>query len=342
MQSLSLLLLSLIFAGAVAMVWWAGIQLSNATDVLDQRLGWGDAFGGLILLALVTNLPDIAIVSSAAISGNVGLATGSLLGGVAIQTVVLAIMDIVGGGSGTPLTSRTRTLIPALEALMVIVGLTLIVMGSQLEPMTRFRIEPAALVIFLIWIVGLLVVRKANAGLAWKLDQSGDEPPSPASRQQDDRSTPRIAGMFLLAALITLVGGVMLERSGDAMATRLGIGNVVFGATILAAATAIPDISTGIQAVKLGNHQLAISDVFGANAFLPSLFLLAGVLSGQAVISASGATNLYLAAFGVMLMSIYLVGLVFRNHHTVFRMGFDSLLVIAVYVIGIGGLLLVG
>jgi cation:H+ antiporter len=58
-------LLAVMFLGAGAAIW-AGIQLSEQTDVLTMRLGFGSALGGLILLAIATNLPEIAIVAAAA------------------------------------------------------------------------------------------------------------------------------------------------------------------------------------------------------------------------------------------------------------------------------------
>ena len=63
-------LLVVVFVGAGAAIWVAGIQLSDQTDVLTMRLGLGSALGGLILLAIATNLPEIAIVAAAAVSGD--------------------------------------------------------------------------------------------------------------------------------------------------------------------------------------------------------------------------------------------------------------------------------
>src|SRR5260221_2477861 len=92
-QSLSLPILLLLFlAGAVA-VWLAGIQLSNTTDVISSRFGFGPALGGLIFLAIATNLPEIAITATAARSHNLRIATGNILGGIAIQTVGLVSLD---------------------------------------------------------------------------------------------------------------------------------------------------------------------------------------------------------------------------------------------------------
>ncbi len=341
MESLSLPVLVAIFAAAAGAVWWAGIRLSDATDVLQKRFGWGEALGGLVLLAIATNLPEIAIVVSAALGGSIGIATGNLLGGIAVQTLVLAVLDIAGGWSRVPLTSRTRSLVPVIEATMVIAALTLLLLGSQVDPITIVRVEPTAVMIVAVWLAGLLVVRRAKSQLFWKLDDPEQTPPATEQKDDGDSSTGKAAWIFAGAAVLTLAGGVVLERTSDAIATDIGMGSAVFGATVLAAATSIPEISTGLQAVRLGDHQMAISDVFGGNAFLPTLFLLAGVISGEAVISSMTRTDIYLAALSVIVTCLYLVGLVLRSHGTVARMGYDSLLVTVVYAAGIVGLILV-
>ena len=45
-------------------------------------------------------------------------------------------------------------------------------------------------------------------------------------------------------------------------------------------ATALPEISSGIAAVRLGDHQLAVGDILGGNSFQLTLFLLADILAG--------------------------------------------------------------
>ncbi len=70
----------LIFSVAAAVVWRAGTALSNTTDVLCKRFKLGEALGGIIVLAIVTNLPQIAITISAALNGQVELRVGNILG----------------------------------------------------------------------------------------------------------------------------------------------------------------------------------------------------------------------------------------------------------------------
>jgi cation:H+ antiporter len=93
-HSLSLLvLLPMFIVGAIA-VWIAGVQLSNTSDDLSDRFHLGEALGGLIFLAITTNLPEIAITSAAALSHNLGMAIGNILGGIAVQTLVLVGLDV--------------------------------------------------------------------------------------------------------------------------------------------------------------------------------------------------------------------------------------------------------
>ncbi len=68
LSSLPLVVLVGSFVVAGSIIWISGIQLSNTTDILSDRFGLGQALGGLILLAFVTNLPEIAITTTAALN----------------------------------------------------------------------------------------------------------------------------------------------------------------------------------------------------------------------------------------------------------------------------------
>src|SRR5207253_5180412 len=124
------------------------------------------------------------------------------------------------------------------------------------------------------------------------------------------RSTLAVAGIFAGACAITLLAGVGLELSGETLANRAGVGGVIFGATVLAVATALPEISSGIAAVRLGDHALAVGDIFGGNAFQLCLFLLADLIAGSPVLPTAGRLNSWLASLGVGLTAIFAFGVV--------------------------------
>ena len=348
-ESLSLPVLLLIFAAAAAAVWVAGIKLSDTTDILSSRLGLGEALGGLILLAIATNLPEIAITASAAWSGDLSIAIGNILGGIALQTIVLVAIDIFGIGRKNPLTYQAASLGLVLEAVLVVAVLIVAVMASQLPSSLIFaRVAPGGLLIALLWIAGIWLIGKARNDLPWheKGDAPGgqDKPRGHSAKQKDQTAqdkkhgTMRTALIFGAAALVTLAAGIALEKSGDAIASRIGMSGVLFGSTVLAAATSLPELSTGLTSVKMGDYQLAVSDIFGGNAFLPVLFLLAALISGQAVLPQAQSTDIYLAGLGVLLTAVYIYGLIFRPQRQILRMGVDSFIVLVLYALGIVGL----
>lgn len=349
-EGLSLPVLLSIFAGSAGVIWIAGIKLSDTTDVLSVRLHLGQALGGVILLAIATNLPEVAITASAAASGNMELAVGNILGGIAIQTVVLVALDAFGMKEKVPLTYKAASLTLVIEGLLVVTVLIAAIMATQLPAsLIAARLTPGAVLIFILWIAGVWLIGRANKGLPWH-EASGDAPDAqekPKGHSQNAKEqgaggkamgTGRAVLVFALAAAATLVCGVLLERSGTVIAGHIGMSGVLFGATVLAAATALPELSTGLAATRLGDYQLAVSDIFGGNAFLPVLFLLAVLISGQAVLPHAQATDIYLAGLGVLLTCMYLFGLIFRPTRRVLGMGIDSLLVLVFYVVGIAGL----
>ena len=277
-------LLVLIFLAAAAVTWVAGVSLSKTTDALDARLGLGDELGGLILLSIAGSLPELAITISAAASGNLPLAAGNLIGGIAIQTMVLLVCDFVVGPS-RPLTYLVGALTPVLEGLLVVMVVAGVEMGALLKKTTAIggRVSPASVAIVVVWVVGLYVINRARKDPRWKVEMPGS--------QRGRRTSPRAASGAGASVRRRLdrAGGARLRsrvrrdarRRRDARGERqpargtVGVNGVIFGATVLAGATALPEISSGIAAVRLGDHALAMGDIFGGNAFQVCLFLVA-------------------------------------------------------------------
>jgi cation:H+ antiporter len=138
----------------------------------------------------------------------------------------------------------------------------------------------------------------------------------------------------VLASAVTLLAGVGLERSGNELADNLGINGVIFGATILAAVTALPEVSSGIQAVRLGAVGLAMSDIYGGNAMQLTFFLLADLLAGRPVLPTASAQSLLLGALGAIVTACFIFGLLARREKKVLGLGPDSLVVLFTYIGG--------
>lgn len=344
-SGLPLVVLVLIFLAAAGVVWFAGIYLSKSTDALSKRLHLGEALGGLLLLAIATNLPELAITCSAALRHDLGIAIGNILGGIAIQTLVLVLLD--ASIADKPLTYFAASLDLVIEATIVIGVLGIALMGTQLPSSTIFaRMTPGSIFIVILWMVGMWLVRKARTGLPWHEQgrAPGSQPARKGGKDNSEEAHPSMTHdvvVFALASVATLAAGIVLEESGTSIAGSIGLSGVLFGSTILAASTSLPEVSTGLASVRLGDYRLALSDIFGGNAFLPVLFLLADLLSGNAVLPGAHRTDIYLTSLGVLLTMVYIWGLIFRPQRQYFRLGPDSLAVLFLYVVGLVGLVLI-
>jgi len=326
--------------------WGAGIELSRTTDAIDRRFGLGEALGGMILLAVAGSLPEVAITVSAAAHGDLGLAAGNLIGGIAIQTMVIVICDAVASREEA-LSFLVGSLVPVLEGLLVVVVVSGVLMGALLPASVRIGpMSPASIFIVVAWVTGVYVLNRVRNSPAWSIEMPGSRPGRPhrrvrhpAEKPAPSTITPRRAiVVFALASAVTLAAGVVLELTGNTLATRQGINGVIFGATVLAVASALPEISSGIAAVRLGDHQLAVADIFGGNAFQVCLFLLADLIAGKPVLPSAGDLNGWLAALGVALTIVFAFGVIVRPRRCYLRLGIDSVLVIVVFGLGLAGL----
>lgn len=335
-----------IFIAGSAATWVAGIYLSRTTDVLDERWKLGEAFGGMVLLAITGSLPELAITVTAALQHRLDIAAGNLLGGIAVQTGVLIICDYFVTEK-KPLSYLVGSLVPVVEAALV-VGLTsLALLGALLPPSdVMLRMSPASIAIVAVWLFGMFVIKRVRDTPKWSVDMPGSRPGRPHRRVHHetrvhpyhDMSTWKVVAIFAAGSVVTLVAGVALVQSGTALANTYGIGGVIFGATVLSIASALPEISTGIEAARLGDNQLVMGDIFGGNAFQVTLFVVADLIAGKAALASAGAQNSWLAGLGIVVTMVYATSIIVRPEKNYFRIGLDSIIVLVLLIIGIAGL----
>jgi cation:H+ antiporter len=232
------------------------------------------------------------------------------------------------------------SLIPVLEALLVVVVLATVLAGAALPQSVNVGgASPTSIAAVVLWVAGLWVVSRTQKAPAWKIDMPGSEPgrahrrmKHPAERRPyAKRSTAFVASVFAAASAVTLGAGVALQASGNVLADRIGLQGAIFGATVLAAATALPEISSGIAAVRLGDNQLAVGDILGGNAFQITLFLLADVLAGTPVIIAARRSDVWLGGAGLLMTAIAAAAVIARPKRTYLWLGTDSIALVAVY-----------
>lgn len=337
------------FMVASAVIWLVGTRLSAYADVIAERTGLGQAFVGLVLLAVATSLPELAATTSATVTGKPALAISNLLGGVVMQTAILVIADVVMGQRALTYFAPRPVLL--LEGVLLIVLLAIVLIGTVLADLFAvFGVSAWSVVLLVSYLLLLHLLRQYEGHGRWQpvqspqgreddaTDERADDGPARRRPSDDyqDWSMTRLLLSFAVGSTIILVVGVTLTQVADAVAVQTGLGASFVGAVFLAIATSLPELSTTIAAIRLGAVAMAVSNIFGSNAVDVTLIFLADVLHRDGpVLAAVDRSAIFLTTLGIVVTAIYVIGLIERRDRVIFRMGYDSAAVLALYVGGL-------
>ena len=325
-----------LFALVAGAVWLAGTRLAAFADEISDRRRMGKAVMGLVFLATATSLPEIVTATTAALAGNAKLLLANIFGSVTMQTAILVLADAFAAGAA--ITFYPRKPVPILEGALLILLLALlqaiILFG---ERALMFHVGFGACLVAIVYLVAIRMLRRFDEKEAWLAvefpEESGDPPVYPWHVALAKIAMPGLVARFAIASLVILVCGVLLVALSEQIARQSGLGRSFIGVTLLAASTSLPELSTTIMAVRLRSYTMAISNIFGSNLIMIILLLPADLLYTEGLVLAEADSIASFAIItGIIVTIIYVIGLVIRSRRTVFGVGVDSLLVLAIYI----------
>lgn len=335
----------LLFCVGAGVIWWAGTRSEHLTDTIARRTGIGSAFAGLVLLAGVTSLPELATTVTAMLRGNTELAIHNLFGGVAFQVVVLAIADAASRrGPLTGFASSFGLLVQGV-GLVFLLGVamgSLVLAGAAQFPVTvgpvTLGLNPVVLLLPLAYFGVAWVTRQAEAHPQWRPVHDPPEKDAPDEDETPGGSGASLALAFTGFALLVLAGGWLAASAADVVAQQSGLSSGFIGATLLAAASSLPEVSTTVAAVRDENEELAVANVFGSNSFDLALLALVSLMAADSFAGGALGSVVFIAALGTVLTAVYLWGLLAHSTRAVGRIGLDSTAVVVLYVAAMAAL----
>lgn len=327
-----------IFAAAAVAVWLAGTRVANCTDELAERLNLSRALLGVLLLAVVTSLPEIATSFTAARADNAAMAVNNLLGSIAMQVAVLGFADMLYGKR--PLTSVVPDPVVLLQGSLNVGLLSLVAMAIVVGDKAFLGGGYWSWGLGVAAIYSFIKVAEGDRRYPWIVNPDDKEV---SAERKDDEVRPlghltmaRLVSETFASALVILIAGYVVATVGDALAQQTGLGASFMGVALVAIATSLPEASSVFASVKRGLYTMAISGILGTNIL--NVLLLLGVdlmADGEPVLNRVGEFATVGALLGALVTSIFLMGLTERRDRTLWRMGVDSALVMVIYLAGL-------
>ena len=319
------------FVLCLAVVLFAGTKLARYGDAIAEKTGLGRIWIGLVLIALITTMPELVTsVSSVALVHSADLALGTLLGSCCFNLSILALLDILH--SRTPVlsvASPRHVITAAWGALLIALAAAGIIAAGGFPFLESGWVGIPSIVILILYLLGMWWMFRRERGQRLHA--------APTTALQYDKFTTRTVWIrFALAAAAVIAAGIWLSFIGDEISRTTGWGGTFVGTLFLAITTSAPELVVAITALRMGAIDLAVADILGANMLDMAMIIPVDLAHGQVfVLSSVSDDHLIVAAVAVMMSLLVIVGLRFRQRRKVFRVvSWYTPLLIALYILG--------
>jgi cation:H+ antiporter len=348
------LFLELLIAGAIVVL--AGSRLTRLADRLAEEYNLGRAWVGMLLLATVTSLPEVVTCCTAVAIDAADMAYATLFGSCSFNITLIACFNIavvwfkIGPARGSILEGRksAHSMTSTRGILMMALALLGIALTEKFEETNLRLAQGCEIVICVLIAVAYLRSIRISFQMEHGEAAAAEEPTLlPAKR------TPGMIRKITLLSIVLVAAAYWLAQTGDVLQTHpIGLigrplGATAVGAIFLAIASSLPEIVTGLAAVRLGQIDLALGNIFGSNMF--NIFVIpmckiVSVLTGAPLLMGGGdfhaQQNIITGLLPILLTAIALGGLTFASKRRVLGLGPDSVTIAVFYLAGMILLLL--
>lgn len=296
----------LLILGLVLLLAGADLLIRGASS-LAARFGVPPLVIGLTVIAFGTSTPEVAINTTSAFKGQTELAFGNIVGSCLVNIgFVLGLTALV-----RPLTVQVSVISREIPMLMLAAAALLVLNMDFLNPGAGAgagisRQDGILLLmlfgVFLYYtVVQVIQSRSSDAVLQDVAQSSTSRPPR--------RQILIEIGMLVGGLIAVIAGGDFVVRGAVSIAQRIGIPETVIGLTIVSLGTTLPELVTGIAAVRKGVSDIAVGNVVGSCIF--NILLIGGLvptISPVALPRGGMIDLLALMAFAALLLPICLRG----------------------------------
>ena len=327
-QSTTALWLLLLACGAV--IAFAGARLSRYGDVIASKTGLSGSWVGLVLLAVVTSLPELVTgASSVLLAGVPDIAIGDALGSCTINLMILAALGVHRKSMGVlGRASQGHILSAAFAVLMLmLVMLVLVEPMSVAVPAIGHVSVASPLLIGLYLVAGRSIFAFERRVLSESTARAEDRYPG--------LDLPRAARVYAAFALLIVISGTGLPFIAEQLASRLGWSQSFVGTQLVALATSLPEIVVTYYAVRIGALDMAVAGILGSNLFDLAIVAFDDVLHSAGPIYVDVASShAGTAGTAAAMSAIVIIALMYRPTKRVWR-GLDApaLAMVALYVV---------
>ncbi|WP_347561892.1 calcium/sodium antiporter [Clostridium sp. E02] len=247
----------------------------EASSSIARKLRIPSIIIGLTIVAFGTSAPELAVSTTAALSGNNDIAIGNVIG-----SNIFNLLVVLGAcGVIHPFRVRLRWDYAAS------IGAGVLLLVIMITNLNISRLEGVILFAFFIFFVGF-TIRDAIVNRAPKEIETVSMPSW-------------LSAVYIILGLSAIIwGGNLVVNNASAIAASFGLSQSLIGLTIVAFGTSLPELVTSIVASRKGENGLALGNVIGSNLF--NILMVLGISASISPIKVNP-LSIYDAAFLILI-----------------------------------------